>query len=62
MTIKQKIWKMTRPVLRPVGGAMIIVLFYLLRIFQEYSKKKRFFLGYSLTNLYFCTRKLGKVW
>ena len=60
--MKQKIWKMTRPVLRPVGGAMIIVLFYLLRIFQEYSKKKRFFLGYSLTILYFCTRKLEKVW
>lgn len=62
MNNKQKIWKMTRPVVRPVGGAMIIVLFYLLRIFQGYSKKKRFFLGYSLTNLYFCTRKLEKVW
>lgn len=60
--MKQKIWKMTRPVLRPVGGAIIIALFYQLRIFQEYSKKKRFFLGYSLTNLYFCTRKLEKVW
>ena len=60
MNMKQKIWKMTRPVLRP--GTMIIALFYLLRIFQEYSKKKRFFLGYSLTNLYFCTRKLEKVW
>ena len=44
------------------GGAIIIALFYLLCIFQEYSKKKRFFLGYSLTNLYFCTRKLEKVW
>jgi hypothetical protein len=60
--MKQKIWKMTRPVLRPVGGAIIIALFYLLCIFQEYSKKKLFFLGYSLTNLYFCTRKLEKVW
>ena len=62
MNNKQKIWKMVRPVLRPVGGAIIIALFNLLRIFQEYSKKKRFFLGYSLTNLYFCTRKLEKVW
>ena len=44
------------------GGAIIIALFYLLCIFQEYSKKKLFFLGYSLTNLYFCTRKLEKVW
>ena len=43
------------------GGGIIIALFYLLCIFQEYSKKKRFFLGYSLTNLYFCTRKLEKV-
>lgn len=60
--MKQKIWKLVRPVVRPLGGAIIIVLFYLLRIFQEYSKKKRFFLGYSLTNLYFCTRKLEKVW
>ena len=42
--MKQKIWKMTRPVLRPVGGAIIIALFYLLCIFQEYSKKKFFFL------------------
>ena len=42
--MKQKIWKITRPVLRPVGGAMIIALFYLLRIFQEYSKKSVFFL------------------
>ena len=33
MKIKQKIWKMTRPVVRPVGGAIIIVLFYLLRVF-----------------------------
>ena len=62
MKIKQKIWKITRPVLRPVGAVTIVCLFYLLRIFQEYSKKKRFFLGYSLTNLYFCTRKLEKVW
>ena len=60
--MKQKIWKLVRPVVRPLGGAMIIVLFYLLRIFQEYSKKKRFFLGYSLTILSFCTRKLEKVW
>lgn len=60
--MKQKIWKLVRPVVRPLGGAIIIALFYLLRIFQEYSKKKRFFLGYSLTNLYFCTRKLEKVW
>jgi hypothetical protein len=34
---------MTRPVLRPVG-AVIVCLFYLLRIFQEYSKKSVFFL------------------
>ena len=51
MNMKQKLWKMVRPVLRPLGGAIIIALFYLLRIFQEYSKKKRFFLGYSLTIL-----------
>lgn len=44
MNMKQKLWKMVRPVLRPLGGAIIITLFYLLRIFQEYSKKKRFFL------------------
>ena len=37
--MKQKIWKMTRPVLRPVGGAMIIVLFYLLRIFPIKKNK-----------------------
>jgi hypothetical protein len=49
MNMKQRIWKITRPVLRP--GTMLIALFYLLRIFQEYSKKKRFFLGYSLTIL-----------
>ena len=42
MNMKQKLWKITRPVLRP--GTMIIALFYLLRIFQEYSKKSVFFL------------------
>lgn len=42
MNAKQKIWKMTRPVLRP--GTMLIALFYQLRIFQEYSKKNVFFL------------------
>ena len=44
-----------------IQRTLIIALFYLLCIFQEYSKKKLFFLGYSLTNLYFCTRKLEKV-
>lgn len=51
MNMKQKLRKMVRPVLRPVGAVTIVCLFYLLRIFQEYSKKKRFSLGYSLTIL-----------
>ena len=39
MKIKQKIWKMTRPVLRPVGKTMIVALFYLLRIFPIKKNK-----------------------
>lgn len=39
MNAKQKIWKMTRPAVRPVGGAIIIVLFYLLRIFPIKKNK-----------------------
>ena len=42
--MKQKLWKMVRPVLRPMGAVTIVCLFYLLRIFQEYSKKSVFFL------------------
>ena len=37
--MKQKIWKMTRPVLRPVGKTMIVALFYLLRIFPIKKNK-----------------------
>ena len=37
--MKQKIWKLVRPVVRPLGGAIIIVLFYLLRIFPIKKNK-----------------------
>lgn len=37
--MKQKIWKLVRPVVRPLGGAMIIVLFYLLRVFPIKKNK-----------------------
>lgn len=37
--MKQKIWKMTRPVLRPVGAVTIVCLFYLLRIFPIKKNK-----------------------
>ena len=37
--MKQKIWKMTRPVVRPVGGAIIVALFYLLRVFPIKKNK-----------------------
>jgi CDP-glycerol glycerophosphotransferase len=37
--IKQKIWKFVRPVVRPLGGAIIIALFYLLRIFPVKKNK-----------------------
>ena len=39
MNAKQKIWKMTRPVLRPVGAVTIVCLFYLLRIFPIKKNK-----------------------
>ncbi len=37
--MKQKIWKITRPVLRPIGGAIIVALFYLLRMFPIKKNK-----------------------
>ena len=37
--IKQKIWMIARPIVRPVAGAMIIALFYLLRIFPIKKNK-----------------------
>lgn len=37
--MKQKIWKMTRPVVRPIGGAIIVALFYLLRVFPIKKNK-----------------------
>ena len=37
--MKQKIWKITRPVLRPIGGAIIVALFYLLRTFPIKKNK-----------------------
>ena len=37
--MKQKIWKLVRPVVRPLGGAIIIALFYLLRIFPIKKNK-----------------------
>jgi len=39
MNAKQKIWKMTRPAVRPVGGAIIVALFYLLRVFPIKKNK-----------------------
>ena len=37
--MKQKIWKLVRPVVRPLGGAIIITLFYLLRVFPINKNK-----------------------
>lgn len=37
--MKQKIWRFIKPVVRPVGGALIIALFYLLRIFPIKKNK-----------------------
>ena len=37
--IKQKIWMIARPIVRPVAGAMIIALFYLLRVFPIKKNK-----------------------
>ena len=37
--MKQKIWMIARPIVRPVAGAMIIVLFYLLRVFPIKKNK-----------------------
>lgn len=37
--MKQKIWKLVRPVVRPLGGAIIMALFYLLRIFPIKKNK-----------------------
>jgi len=37
--MKQKIWKLVRPVVRPLGGAIIIALFYLLRVFPVKKNK-----------------------
>jgi len=37
--MKQKIWKITRPMLRPVGAVTIVCLFYLLRIFPIKKNK-----------------------
>ncbi len=39
LKMKQKIWKITRPVLRPIGGAIIVALFYLLRMFPIKKNK-----------------------
>ena len=39
MNAKQKIWMIARPIVRPVAGAMIIALFYLLRIFPIKKNK-----------------------
>ena len=37
--MKRKIWRIVRPVVRPVGGAIIIALFYLLRVFPIKKNK-----------------------
>ena len=37
--MKRKIWRIVRPVVRPVGGAFFIALFYLLRIFPIKKNK-----------------------
>ncbi len=39
MNNKQKIWKMTRPVLRPVAAVTVVCLFYLLRMFPIKKNK-----------------------
>lgn len=39
MTAREKIWQITRPVLRPVGGAFLVTLFYLLRMFPIKKNK-----------------------
>ena len=48
--MKQKIWKMTRPVLRPVRAVTIVCLFYLLRIFP--IKKNKVLARVSAGSLY----------
>ena len=37
--MKQKIWKLVRPVVRPLGAVIIVALFYLLRIFPVKKNK-----------------------
>ena len=37
--MKQKIWKLVRPVLRPLGAVIIVALFYLLRVFPVKKNK-----------------------
>lgn len=39
MNIKQKIWKITRPILRPVLAIGVMLLFYLLRVFPIKKNK-----------------------
>lgn len=39
MTIKQKIWKLVKPVVRPVAAVVIVMLFYLLRVFPVKKNK-----------------------
>jgi CDP-glycerol glycerophosphotransferase len=37
--MKQKIWRIVRPVVRPLGAVIIVALFYLLRIFPIKKNK-----------------------
>jgi CDP-glycerol glycerophosphotransferase len=37
--MKQKFWNIVRPVVRPLGGAIIVALFYLLRVFPVKKNK-----------------------
>lgn len=39
MNIKQRIWKITRPVLRPVGGVIVVFLLSVLRLFPIKKNK-----------------------
>ena len=39
MNFKQKIWKITKPVLRPLGGVGVMTIFYLLRLFPIKKNK-----------------------
>ena len=39
MNLKRKIWILVRPVVRPLGGEIIVALFYLLRIFPIKKNK-----------------------